>query len=215
MLKFNLSNFLPAFAGSGGRSIANFHIFMQIAERSFMKNKIGKSVLVCLCLLMLYSSSVKADDAFVVEEEAVIGTQESVAESAPAESAPAVSVQQPVVPKEVPTEPAKQEKTIVRKEPGKQQETISQNTPTPSFYVPVRRKTAGAGTIITKREESDAVPKLPSEPKQEETEELPEEEKSQPQQKEVSWWLPIISSFFLLSGIARIVYRLFIRGGKL
>ncbi len=174
-----------------------------------MKNKIGKGVLVCLCLFMMYSSSARADDAFVVEEEAVIGTQESVTESLPV-----VPVQQPVAVKEeskeqkpvAVKEESKEQKTV-RKEEEKQEETISQNTPVPAFQVPARRQQ----TKVEEEPGQEAQQETPSEAVAEEQ----QEDMPRPRQKEVSWWFPVISGFFLLFGIVRIVHRLLIRGGKL
>ena len=181
-----------------------------------MKNKIGKSVFIWLCLAVLCSSVVKAEDAFVVEEEAVIETQESVTESTPPVS---VQPQPPALPKEPSAQTENQGKNIVRKEvPEKSQETVqkivqeesetvSQNTPSPVFKVPVRKKTKESEKTY-KVQETETGAETEIETK------LPEEEPRQ-EQKEAPLWMVAVSGIFMVAGIGGIVYRLLIRYGKL
>lgn len=182
-----------------------------------MKNKIRKSVFVGVFLITLCSSVAKADDAFVVEEEAVIRTQEPVTEVAP--PAP---VQTPPIPvEEIQKEPQKREQW---EEPEKQEEkeipeeteegeaqTISQNAVAPVFQVPVRRK------IITRKKEPSKDEDQTELQEPEVTPELSQEQEegNEQSQKSVPVWPLAVSGIFLLAGIAGIVHRLLIRYGKL
>ena len=182
-----------------------------------MKNKIRKSVFVGVLLITLCSSVAKADDAFVVEEEAVIRTQEPVTEVTPpapvqTPPAPVEEVSEESDKRELWKEPERQEKKVVREKVEEEEaETISQNTVEPVFQVPVRRKT------ITGKKKSSEVEEPTEIQEPELSPELPPEQESENEksQKSAPVWPLAVSGIFILAGIAGIVYRLLIRYGKL
>lgn len=184
-----------------------------------MKNKIGKSVFVWLfsvtvCSSMLFFVQTTAKDAFVVEEEVIIGTQEQTEIASPVSVPPSVPVEEGT------KETAKQE--IKKKEPenisekaAEESETVSQNSSAPIFQVPVRRETIKqkpVPVIVEEEPEKEIVPEeLESIGEQSEPVEEPMKEPA----RKSSWWLLAVGGVFFLSGIARILHRLLIRYGKL
>ncbi len=182
-----------------------------------MKKKTA-TVLLCaglaICLSGYFCAQVKADDAFIVEEEVFIG-----GESLQEEGQVALPVQMPEVPPPAVHEPtARQEQLKPVEESGTQKEmapvsqnSISQNHLAPVFRVPVRRNEAE----VSAREEEKSLQSPESEEKEVQ---LPEEvHTSEPEipsspAEHDPWWMIAAGGIFFLGGCARLVWR--VRGRK-
>ncbi len=192
-----------------------------------MKNKITEKVFVWLCLVTIFMpwsflTEMKADDAFVVEEEAVIGGEEADM------TLPQVQVQTPPQP-ELPEEAEKpivkttkkgefSSKATQTDEQTEKPETISQNSQAPIFQVPVRRKNEDKNgeTIQGEMEDMTFGESVAEETKTLENEEpVQRTEPVAASKHEGPLWLLLVGGVFLIAGIIRILYRLLIRCGKL
>ena len=170
----------------------------------------------CLCIFSIMGIQGKAEDAFIVEEEVIIGGEDSPGGNeqgipaalpsggtVPEKTGSDVEVEKSVRPKKS----AKQEK--VMKENEEQETTISVNSVPPVFQVPVRRQQAEQIKQVTKAEETEG--------HKAEEEGITEEPVSLLAEQEVggknknTWWMLVAAGVFLLGGYIRI----FIRGGKL
>lgn len=195
-----------------------------------MKNKKWGSVFVWLffatvLVLLPMNTVAKAEDAFVVEEKAVIGgesAEENAGEAVPP-SQPQIPVEEPGKQSEEKAEEPKVTKQTAAEEvkeepPGEQAkepetvsqnslETVSRNSFEPSFQIPVRRRDE-------KQPETDDADEAPPATEIALPQEQAASEADATQKKEPVWML-WGAGVFLLAGIAGILRRLFIRYGKL
>lgn len=184
-----------------------------------MKKKTA-TVLLCaglaICLSGYFCAQIKADDAFIVEEEVFIGG-ESLQEGDGQVSLP---VQMPEVPpptvqetttRQEQVKPVEESGTKTEKTPVSQN-SISQNHLAPVFQVPVRRSEAEVSA--REQEEKSLQP-----PEFEEKEVQPPEEvhtseseiPPSPAERD-PWWMIAVGGIFFLGGCARLVWR--VRGRK-
>ncbi|MBQ8527300.1 MAG: hypothetical protein IJ429_02385 [Lachnospiraceae bacterium] len=183
------------------------------------KQKTEKAVvlfcLITVCFLSPFLREIKAEDAFIVEEEAIIGG-ESTGESAPAPApdsvfpipvpvlptpAPLVStppqkdISQEVMPQEV--LPQKGDSRSKGSEKQDNDGTISQNSTVPVFRIPVKRPDAEKDVAQDVREiKTEQRPERETAAK---TEEKPQEDNP--------WWLLAAGGIFFLGGCIRILWR--------
>ena len=167
-------------------------------------------VSVFFCLAGFFSVQIRADDAFVVEEQAVIGGEE--AEAAPPATGP---VQTPKMPREATGKagaPAKKSRMDKKaeKEPESKEEpvsvsgnavsenTVSQNKVSPPFRTPVRKQK-------TKPEENGADKK--KEIKTGEQTAAEKEKQEERAQLPAPWWLLGVGVVFFLCGCTRVARR--------
>lgn len=166
--------------------------------------------LVVLCLSGVFCAQIKAEDAFVVEEEAVIG-----GDAAQEEAQPITPV---IAPSEVP-EVSPPADTKVSKKPKKaegiekpvivsrnsisensvSQNMIAKNSPPPVFQVPVRKQ-------VENQPKNQPEKSILNQTEPGETEELLQRELPQPQRKN-PWWLLVISAVFFMGGCARLAWK--------
>lgn len=186
-----------------------------------MKNKKTEILLVwlwavTLCLLPLFCREVKADDAFIVEEKAIIGGESLGEDPSQRAAQPSAGQEQPLAQSQP---PAEQEKPPAQSQPPSLKTTqdatsaapptLSQNSPASAFQVPVRRSDkyeeiaaeAGQGTS------AEGEPK--QQPAQEPDGGTGEETGAK---TEPPSWLLVAGGVFLLGGCARILWRIKKRG---
>lgn len=170
------------------------------------------------CLIGAFSVQSRAEDAFVVEEEVIIGGEERSADATPPVAGPPVTT--PVQRPEVSKEPAEKKTTAPkRSKTGKETEpeterseesnsvsvsenevsenTVSQNSMSPPFRTPVRKQ-------ITKQEKK-AVNKDGIKPREQILSEEPEPEAVSKQS--VLWCIFGMGVVFFLCGCIRVLRR--------
>ena len=175
--------------------------------------------LVVLCLSGVFRVQIKAEDAFVVEEQAIIGGDAWQGETQPVDPffSPAVAPteEQKKYEKAAPTLseiPETEEATVsserVRKnsvsensisENSVSQNMIAKSSPPPVFQVPDLKQTE-------KKMKSQPEKFMRNQTASEETQESLQREISQPHRKN-PWWLLVISAVFFLGGCARLVWK--------
>lgn len=182
-------------------------------RRNEAKRKLLRLLVPVFCLIGAFSVQSRAEDAFVVEEEVIIGGEERSADATPPVTTP---VQRP----EVSKEPAEKKTTAPkRSKTGKETEqeterseesnsvsvsenevsenTVSQNSMSPPFRTPVRKQ-------ITKQEKK-AVNKDGLKPREQILSEEPEPEAVSKQS--VLWWIFGMGVVFFLCGCIRVLRR--------
>ena len=177
-----------------------------------MKKKTAVVVL-CVCFVLCMSVSMqvqgKAEDAFVVEEEVIIGgedPQESKIHSIPAVLSNEISEPEKNASELKEEKEAPQKKNSKRQEEDQEQETtVSTNSVASVFRVPVRRQQ-------TKQKKQDMNEQEAEEQEVQEhgmTEELstPIPEQEPGEKEENSWWMLIIAGFFCLGGCISVFLR--------
>ena len=170
---------------------------------------------VVFCIIGLFSVQTLAEDAFVVEEEAIIGgepVQEDAAPVIPESQRPEVSL--PAIEKK-PAPPKKTKEQEIVKEPAPEpdpvpisENSVSYNHAKPLFRVPKQKKEAKLPKkkeVLDERDEKKETEfgqkTIPKEP---ETEKVPEQR--------MSWCLLGLGGGFFLGGCVRVVQR--VKKGK-
>lgn len=167
---------------------------------------------VVFCMIGVFSVQTRAEDAFVVEEEAVIGG-ESVQEMTPSVAEP---VQRPAAPEEkkaaMPKKSKASKKIENESETGGAQapvsvseNVVSQNSVSTPFRIPERKQ-----ETRSKEEDADRQKEMQSREHA-----IPEEKHASPKETEAEvlpvqeppWWLLGVGGVFFLGGCARIAWR--------
>ncbi|MBO5241080.1 MAG: hypothetical protein J6B19_00260 [Lachnospiraceae bacterium] len=161
------------------------------------------------CLVGAFSVQSRAEDAFVVEEKAVIGGEES-AEPAPPVQRPEVS-KEPIEKKTAPPKKIKADK-ITEQETERIEEsnpvsvsknavsenTVSQNSVSLPFQIPVRKQVSKPEKKAVNKDEIKFREQiLPEEPEPEEV-----------QKQSVPGWIFVLGVVFFLCGCIRVVRRI-------
>lgn len=193
---------------------------------------------VALCMSVSWRTHVRADNAFVVEEEAIIGgesLQEGQGQTEAPVQVPPPAVQEPIVEqkhvgdgsksramKEKKAEETEEETTEEASKVEKENETgtaasVSQNTGAPVFRVPIHKsETEVPEEKIEERDlqqpnEEEAQEEIlhTSEPH---SESVTETENPSASRNQNPWWVLTVGGVFFLGGCVRFLWR--IRGTK-
>lgn len=166
----------------------------------------------CLCIFGIMGIQGKAEDAFIVEEEVIIGGEDSPGGkeqgvpaalpsggTVPEKTFSGVEVEKSVRPKKS----AKQEN--VMKENEEQETTISINSVPPVFQVPVRRQQAEQVKQVTVAEETEGdkveEDSIKEEPVSPQVEQEAEEKNKNP------WWMLVLAGVFCFGGYISVFLR--------